>query len=144
MENYKALKHIQQTRHVSIGEVVDAALSEYFAPPEAKKDTALILRRLDLLGQRQSVSEANLKILGEMIALYVRIFLTNTEEVPKDAKQAAIAKGTRRYNGYLDKVAANLAASEGKLAELLQQIFIDNDAEEEEADDMESLLEETA
>ena len=124
VDNYKALKHIQQTRHVSIGEVVDEALTQYFAPPGEDEDTALLLRRLDRLGKQNSIMEGNMKIMAEMLALYIRIFLTNTDEVPKQNLQTALAKGNRRYKGFIEKVASDLATSEGQLSELLQKAFL--------------------
>lgn len=129
LDNYKALKHVQQTRHISLGDVVDAALKKYFDPVSEDEDTALLIRRLDRLSKQQTILETNMKIIAEMMALYIQVFLTNTEEVPNDQLHAAIAKGNRRYSGFIDKVSKNLAQSEGKLREVLEAIFLEQSAD---------------
>lgn len=121
-ENYKELKVITEQRQVPMGAVVEAALTKYLRPgPDADKD--LLLRRFDKLNQKIGVLDVDLKIIWEMLALFIYAYLSNTPEVPTSQKKAALALGDRRYQQFMDEIIKKLSSTEGGLAATLDKLL---------------------
>lgn len=130
-DNYKSLAVITKTRQVSLGAVVDAALTDYFAEDD-KTDLDLILRRFDRIGRDVSILRNEMTILTEILSKLVLVFLTNTPEVPKEQLSTAMATGSRRYKKFFDKVVMDLAKNEGELHKILNDLIADSDVVEDD------------
>ena len=108
-----ALEAYAGRRGKSLSIVAVAAIAAYLSPDAAEREEAAITRRLDRLSRQAERLERDLGISVEMLALFVRFWLTATPQVPEAAQAAARAKGQERYAGFVEVLGRRLAA--GKL-----------------------------
>jgi hypothetical protein len=87
--------------------VVDAALRQYL---DGMSETALLLRRLDRLGQAQARTQRDLAIHSEAFALFVKIWFAHTPTVPAEGRKAAQTVAETRYRQFVQYVAHQLSA----------------------------------
>ena len=60
------------------------------------------------------------RVVAESLALYVRMWLANTSEIPEKEKDAAILQAQARYDKYLKSLGKQLMATETIFGTLLQ------------------------
>lgn len=89
--------------------VAEAAIASFLSPDAAERQEAAIARRLDQHTRGVERLERNLGIAIEMLALFVRFWLTTTPAVPDAAQSAARAKGQERYAGFVAALGRRLA-----------------------------------
>jgi hypothetical protein len=100
-------------RRKSLSIVAVAAVAAYLSPDAAEREEAAITRRLDKLARQVERLERDQGISVEMLALFIRFWLTATPPVPEAGQPAARAKGQERYAGFVEALGRRLAA--GKL-----------------------------
>ena len=81
--------------------MAEAAIASFVTPDAAERQEAAITRRLDQQNRTAERLERNLGIAIEMLALYVRHWLTTTPPLPEAAQAAAQARGRSRYDGFV-------------------------------------------
>lgn len=89
--------------------VAEAAIASFLSPDAAERQEAAITRRLDQHTRAAERLERNLGISIEMLALFVRFWLTTTPQVPDALQSAARAKGQERYDGFVGALGRRLA-----------------------------------
>ena len=89
--------------------VAEAAVAAFLSPDAATRQESALLRRLDQQGRAIERLERNLGIAIEMLALFVRFWLTTTPAVPEAGQAAARAKGQERYQGFVTALGRRLA-----------------------------------
>jgi predicted transcriptional regulator len=89
--------------------VAEAAIASFLSPDAAERQEAAIARRLDQHTRAVERLERNLGIAIEMLALFVRFWLTTTPAVPDALQNAARAKGQERYEGFVAALGRRLA-----------------------------------
>ena len=89
--------------------VAEAAIASFVSPDASERQEAAITRRLDQQNRATERLERNLGISIEMMALFVRFWLTTTPAVPEAAQAAAQAKGKERYEGFVEALGRRLA-----------------------------------
>ncbi len=110
-EIYEKLEEIcSKRRGVTISSIVEAAVKDYLFPPESEAAEALIARHLTRLERKMQVVERGNEILGEAFALFVRVWLTNSMELPEEQKELAERAGGRRYRSYIKVLGERLQA----------------------------------
>ncbi|PJG46848.1 CopG family transcriptional regulator [Sphingobium sp. LB126] len=72
--------------------VAEAAIESFLSPDAAERQEAVITKRLDQLDRRMSRMERDIGISVEMLAVFVRFWVTTTPSLPEPAAQAARAK----------------------------------------------------
>jgi hypothetical protein len=105
--------------------VVDAALRQYL---DGMSETALLLRRLDRLGQAQSRMQCDLEMHSEAFALFVKIWFAHTPTVPPEARKAAQTGAETRYRQFVQYVAHQLSAGR-RFVDDLPRTALSEDAE---------------
>ena len=90
---------------VTIGEIVEAALSEYFSPAVSENQTKAICSRLDRLEVLNGTLEKDLAVATETIAMFARYWLTATPPLPELDRGAAHALGEKRFERFKQQVA---------------------------------------
>jgi hypothetical protein len=128
-EHKQQLARLAAQRRIPMSRVIETAVAAWLTAPPAP-DQAL-LRRLDRLQQRQQVCVEYLEIVAETLALFVRVYLSTTSEVPDTHRAAAARNGGRRYARFVQTLAARL--QEGH--RLRSDLEADNMLEEETQDD---------
>jgi predicted transcriptional regulator len=108
-ETDRALEAFAQARGKSKSLVAEAAIASFLSPDAAERQEAAITRRLDQQTRAAERLERNLGISIEMMALFVRFWLTTTPAVPEAGQTAAQAKGRERYEGFVAALGRRLA-----------------------------------
>ncbi len=108
-ETLKALEALADRRGKSKSLVAEAAIASFVSPDASERQEAAITRRLDQQNRAAERLERNLGISIEMMALFVRFWLTTTPAVPEAAQAAAQAKGKERYEGFVEALGRRLA-----------------------------------
>jgi DNA-binding transcriptional MerR regulator len=116
-----------QRRGVSLNNIYVAALHTFVSPEDAQKKEAALARRLDRLDRRIAVLERQNEVLAETVALYVRTFLSNTQEIPEEQRSAAGAQGTRRWKKFLDHLSDRLGYGNNLFRDLPERVFTPED-----------------
>lgn len=106
---FDALEAFADQRGKSLSLVAEAAIASFVTPDAAERQEAAIVRRLDQQNRAAERLERNLGISIEMMALFVRFWLTTTPAVPESGQAAAQAKGRERFEGFVAALGRRLA-----------------------------------
>lgn len=98
-------------KRVSKAIVVETALSSFLSPDGADRLEAALSRRLDRLVRQMERLERHAAITNETLSLFVRFWLIHTPPLPDTAQAAAQAKGSERYEGFVEALGRQLARS---------------------------------
>ena len=103
LDDYAARKRVPKAL------VVETALASLFSPDGADRLEAAIGRRLDRLNRQIERLERHAAITNETLALFIRFWLTHTPPLPDTALPAAQAKGSERFDGFLEALGRRLS-----------------------------------
>ncbi len=117
----KALAEYAARRAQSRSLVAEAAIASFLSPDAAERQEAAMTKRLDQLDRRMSRLERDLVISVEMLAVFVRFWLTANPPLPEPAQAAARAQAGDRYDAFVAALGRRLA----KGPKLLQEISED-------------------
>ncbi len=106
----KALEAYAKAHAVPKSTVAEAAIASFLSPAGKEETRADLGRRLDRIERRANRLDRDLGIAVEMLALFIRFWLTATPPVPDSAQNAARVKGRERYKGFVDALGRRLAA----------------------------------
>lgn len=127
-DTLKALEALADRRGKSKSLVAEAAIASFVSPDASERQEAAITRRLDRQNRAAERLERNIGISIEMMALFVRFWLTTTPAVPEAAQAAAQAKGKERYEGFVEALGRRLARGASFTREVSQEITAPEDA----------------
>lgn len=136
--NAARLYALSRRQSKTLTEIVDAALSDFFADVSKDERDAAIVRRLDRMSRQLDRLERQNMVLGETLALYVRYFLMVTPQLPAHQLDAARAKSEQQFEHFLEQLGRDLQS--GK--RVIQRAVDDVMAEENtffNADELERL-----
>jgi len=117
----KALAEYAARRNQSRSLVAEAAIASFLSPDAAERQEAAMTKRLDQVDRRMSRLERDLVISVEMMAVFVRFWLTANPPLPEPAQAAARAQAGTRYDAFVAALGRRLA----KGPKLLQEISED-------------------
>ncbi|MCP4735252.1 MAG: CopG family transcriptional regulator, partial [Bosea sp.] len=83
---------------------------------------AVFARRMDKLGRQIDGLDEDIAILGETVSLFIRFWLTITPPLPESAQASARAKGTERFEGFMQSLGRRLATGDRFLKELSRDV----------------------
>ena len=118
----KQLDALAMRRKVSKSAIVEAAVASFLSGDTSEKLEAAMARRLDRLGRQVGALDEDLAVLGETLALFVRFWLTFTPPMSDTAQAAARAKGTERFEGFMQTLGKRLATGDRFLKELSRDV----------------------
>ena len=72
--------------------------------------------------------ERYLEIVGETLSLYVRVWLTNTKELPEEQQELARKLGGKRYKKFLEILGKNLQGNRTIFEELPGEVYCTKDS----------------
>jgi predicted transcriptional regulator len=108
--------------------IAEAAIASFLSPDADEQREAAIAKRLDRLDRRTTRLERDVGIGVEMIALFVRFWLSNTPPPPEAERTAMRRQGGDRYDAFMDALGRRLA----KGPKVGQEINEDVGAEKQE------------
>lgn len=106
----KALGEYAARRSQSRSLVAEAAIASFLSPDGAERQEAATTKRLDQLDRRLSRLERDLGINVEMLAIFVRFWLTSNPPLPEPAQAAARAQAAERYDAFVAALGRRLAS----------------------------------
>ena len=89
--------------------VAEAAIASFLSPDADDQREAAIAKRLDRLDRRTTRLERDVGIGVEMIALFVRFWLSNTPPPPEVERAAMRRLGNDRYDAFIEALGRRLA-----------------------------------
>ena len=111
-------------RRVQQKQIVLSALEAFFHPEGQDSRDAMIGRRLNRIDARQRALAQQHEIIAETLALFVRVWLTNTTEVPDSQKSEANAQGGKRYQRFIEHLVKRLGAGQSLFTELPKEVLL--------------------
>lgn len=105
----KALAAYAARRDQSKSLVAEAAIASFLSPDAAERQEAATTKRLDQLDRRITRMERDLGISVEMLAVFVRFWLTTNPPLPEPAQAAARAQAGERYDSFVAALGRRLA-----------------------------------
>ncbi|MGI9374930.1 MAG: CopG family ribbon-helix-helix protein [Tsuneonella suprasediminis] len=108
-ELMQALAAYADRRGKSRSLVAEAAIASFLSPDADEQREAAIAKRLDRLDRRQTRLERDVGIGVEMIALFVRFWLSNTPPPPETERAAMRRLGNDRYDAFIEALGRRLA-----------------------------------
>lgn len=105
----KALAAYAARRDQSKSLVAEAAIASFLSPDAAERQEAATTKRLDQLDRRMMRMERDLGISVEMLAVFVRFWLTTNPPLPEPAQAAARAQAGERYDAFVAALGRRLA-----------------------------------
>lgn len=108
-ELMNALAAYADRRGKSRSLVAEAAIASFLSPDADEQREAAIAKRLDRLDRRTTRLERDVGIGVEMIALFVRFWLSNTPSPPEAERAAMRRQGGDRYDAFMEALGRRLA-----------------------------------
>ncbi|HEV2597755.1 CopG family transcriptional regulator [Sphingopyxis sp.] len=108
-ELMNALAAYADRRSKSRSLVAEAAIASFLSPDADEQREAAIAKRLDRLDRRTTRLERDVGISVEMIALFVRFWLSNTPPPPEVERTAMRRQGGDRYDAFMEALGRRLA-----------------------------------
>lgn len=118
----KKVEALALRRNVSKSAVVEAAVSSFLSADASERLEAVFARRMDRIGRQIDGMDEDLAIVGETLSLFIRFWLTVTPPLPDSAQASARAKGSERFEGFLQTLGRRLATGDRFLKELSRDI----------------------
>lgn len=109
-------------RRTSLSLVSEAAIASFLSPDGPDRLEAAVSRRLDRMSRQTERLERDLGISVEMLALFVRFWLTSTPTVPESAQAAAQAKGRERFESFVEALGRRLASGRSLAREISEDV----------------------
>lgn len=123
----RALDAYADRRGQSRSLIAEAAIASFLSPDADEQREAAIAKRLDRLDRRTTRLERDVGIGVEMIAQFVRFWLSNTPSPPEAERAAMRRQGGDRYDAFMEALGRRLA----KGPRVQQEISEDFPAQEE-------------
>lgn len=108
-EVMKSLAAYAARRDQSRSLIAEAAIASFLSPDAAERQEAATTKRLDQLDRRMTRMERDLGISVEMLAVFVRFWLTTNPPLPEPAQAAARAQAGERYDAFVAALGRRLA-----------------------------------
>ncbi len=109
-------------RNKSLSLVAEAAIASFLSADGPDRLEAALSRRLDRQSRQTERLERDLGISVEMLALFVRHWLTVTPLSPDSSQAAAQAKGRERFEGFVEALGRRLASGRSIAREISEEV----------------------
>lgn len=118
----KQLSNYADRRAKSKSLVAEAAIASFLSADGPDKLEAAFTRRLDRVSRQAERLERDVGISIEMLALFVRFWLTATPPAPDTSQAAAQAKGRERFENFVEALGRRMASGRSVVREVLEDI----------------------
>jgi hypothetical protein len=118
----KTLADYAARRDHSLSLVAEAAIASFLSPDAAERQEAATTKRLDQIDRRMTRMERDLGISIEMLAVFVRFWLTTNPPLPEPSQAAARAQAGERYDAFVAALGRRLAKGPKLLHEISEDV----------------------
>jgi predicted transcriptional regulator len=102
--------------------IVEAALASFLSPDDDERREAVQAKRMDAVDRRLSRVERDVGINVEMMALFIRFWLSNTPTLSEGERAARQKLGGDRYDGFVAALGRRLAKGPKVYQELSEDV----------------------
>lgn len=99
------VKEEAKQRNVTQQAVIESTLFDRYSQESEVARDELLMRRLSRIDNSIKKVEKQQELSAEAFALFMRMWLTSTNEVPEADRERAVQNGKVRYDRYLDRLA---------------------------------------
>ena len=117
-----ALAAYADRRDQSRSLIAEAAIASFLSPDADEQLEAAIARRLDRIDRRLTRDERDTGIAVEMIAMFVRFWLSNAPPPPESERALLRRLGNDRYDAFIEALGRRLAKGPRVRQELREDI----------------------
>lgn len=89
--------------------IAEAAIASFLTPDDDERREAVLAKRLDSIDRRMSRIERDIGIDVEMLALFIRFWLSNTVALSESERAARHSQGSDRYDAFVSALGRRLA-----------------------------------
>jgi hypothetical protein len=118
----KSLAEYAARRDHSLSLVAEAAIASFLSPDAAERQEAATTKRLDQIDRRIMRMERDLGISIEMLAVFVRFWLTTNPPLPEPSQAAARAQAGERYDAFIAALGRRLAKGPKLMHEISEDV----------------------
>jgi hypothetical protein len=118
----KTLADYAARRDHSLSLVAEAAIASFLSPDATERQEAATTKRLDQIDRRMTRMERDLGISIEMLAVFVRFWLTTNPPLPEPSQAAARAQAGERYDAFVAALGRRLAKGPKFLHEISEDV----------------------
>ena len=118
----RSLAEYAARRDHSLSLVAEAAIASFLSPDAAERQEAATTKRLDQIDRRMTRIERDLGISIEMLAVFVRFWLTTNPPLPEPSQAAARAQAGERYDAFVAALGRRLAKGPKLLHEISEDV----------------------
>lgn len=112
------INELAERQRLTRSAIVEAAVASFLSPDGLDQREAAFTRRLDRLARQIARIERDQRITADMLALYIRFWLTVTPPLAEDAERTAQTKGRERYDGFIQTLGRRLQKGASVLREI--------------------------
>ncbi len=106
---YDRLMDAASPSNVTLGDIVEAALTDYFEAGGTTKSVSMVSDQLDRIEELSVDAEHKIAVLVETVGLFARYWLTATPPLPELDQDAAHALGAKRFERFMGQVVEAVA-----------------------------------
>lgn len=117
-----ALAAYADRREQSRSLIAEAAIASFLSPDADEQREAAIAKRLDRIDRRMTRHERDTGIAVEMIAMFVRFWLSNAPPPPESERALLRRLGNDRYDAFMEALGRRLAKGPKVRQELREDI----------------------
>lgn len=117
-----ALAAYADRREQSRSLIAEAAIASFLSPDADEQREAAIAKRLDRIDRRLTRNERDTGIAVEMIAMFVRFWLSNAPPPPESERALLRRLGNDRYDAFIEALGRRLAKGPRVRQELREDI----------------------
>lgn len=107
---------------VTKSSIVNAALRRFLDPAPVKEHGEEVLERLRRLAKKHRQLHREVQVVVEMMALFVRYFLTINPPLPESEQNAAEMRGRERYAVFVRQIARRIASDSRLVSDVMETI----------------------
>ena len=104
--------------------IIETVLMERYRPEYHEDRDAQFIQRLNGLDRRLQLLGRKSELVVETLALYVRMWLTATTDIPEKNRAEAIDQAQQRYERFLGSLNRRLKTGESVLGELGEELVV--------------------
>lgn len=117
-----ALAAYADRREQSRSLIAEAAIASFLSPDADEQREAAIAKRLDRIDRRMTRNERDTGIAVEMLAMFVRFWLSNAPPPPESERALLRRLGNDRYDAFMEALGRRLAKGPKVRQELREDI----------------------
>lgn len=121
-ETMEALAAYADRRERSRSLIAEAAIASFLSPDADEAREAAMTKRLDQLDRRMNRLERDTGIGVEMIAMFVRFWLSNSPPPPESERALLSKQGGERYDTFMASLGRRLAKGPKVRQEIAEDI----------------------